>query len=87
MMVAKSTKKKTEIKTTKPTKNVTWPMVEKGSHLTVYTHEDGKTTLEWDDEALLRDVRNAILKAESTVPVTTKPAVKAKSIRNRKAKV
>jgi hypothetical protein len=46
------------------------PKVVKGSHLTVTTHPDGKTTLEWDDEALLRDVRAALLKAESVLPVT-----------------
>ena len=45
--------------------------VVKGSHLTVTTHPDGKTTLEWDDEALLRDVRLAILKAESNISVVT----------------
>lgn len=48
------------------------PNVEIGSHLTVYTFQDGRTQLEWDDEALLRDVRNAILSVEST------PAVKKK---------
>lgn len=37
-----------------------WPKVEKGSHLTVTTYEDGRTELEWDDEALERDVRDAI---------------------------
>ena len=48
--------------------------VVKGSHLTVTTLSDGKTVLEWDDEALLRDVRLAILTAESKIPVTaTKP--------------
>ena len=40
-----------------------------GSHLTVMTDNFGKTTLIWDDEALLRDVRAALLKAESTLPV------------------
>lgn len=34
--------------------------VVKGSHLTVTTHPDGRTELEWDDEALARDVREAI---------------------------
>jgi YD repeat-containing protein len=53
--------------------------VVKGSHLTVTTHPDGKTTLEWDDEALLRDVRAAILKAESVIPVdTTEKPIKRK---------
>jgi YD repeat-containing protein len=47
------------------------PKVVKGSHLTVTTHPDGRTELEWDDEALLRDVRAAILKAESIMPVST----------------
>jgi YD repeat-containing protein len=57
------------------------PTVTKGSHLTVTTYPDGRTELEWDDEALLSEVRNAILKAESVMPVTNevKPAVKAKS--------
>jgi SRSO17 transposase len=50
------------------------PEMVKGSHLTVWTYPDGSTKLEWDDEALLSDVRNAILKAESTIPaVETKP--------------
>ena len=39
--------------------------VVKGSHLTVTTHPDGKTTLEWDDEALIRDVREALASVES----------------------
>jgi len=46
--------------------------VVKGSHLTVTTYADGKTALEWDDEALLRDVRAALLKAESVTPAVTK---------------
>jgi hypothetical protein len=45
------------------------PTVVKGTHLTVTTFPDGKTMLEWDDEALLSEVRNAILKHESTIPV------------------
>lgn len=61
--------------------------VVKGSHLTVITDEMGKTTLIWDDEALCRDVRNAILKAESTIPVTTEPQPKVKTVRGRKSKV
>lgn len=48
------------------------PTVVKGSHLTVTTYPDGKTSLEWDDEALMRDVRAALLKAESTIPAATK---------------
>ena len=58
-----------------------WPKIVQGTHLTVKTFEDGNTELIWDDEALLSEVRNAILKAESSIPVTqeTKPAVRAKS--------
>ena len=35
--------------------------VVRGSHLTVTTFSDGTTKLDWDDAALLRDVRDAIL--------------------------
>ena len=52
------------------------PKVVKGSHLTVTTYPDGRTELEWDDAALLNDVREAIKSAELT---NMKPAVKAKS--------
>ena len=56
-----------------------WPKITQGTHLTVKTFEDGSTELIWDDEALLNEVRNAILKAESVVPVTeTKPKRKTK---------
>ena len=60
---------------TKKTKTEQWPKVTQGSHLTVTTYEDGRTELEWDDEALLRDVRLAILTSESKIPasVETKP--------------
>jgi acyl-[acyl carrier protein]--UDP-N-acetylglucosamine O-acyltransferase len=46
------------IKVEEPTK--IYPVVTVGSHLTVIEYKDGRTTLEWDDEALLRDVREAI---------------------------
>lgn len=54
------------------TKKVKWPKVTAGSHLTVTEYQDGRTSLEWDDEALLNDVRAAILKAESVLPVEAK---------------
>ena len=63
----------------KAVKTEVWPKVNKGTHLTVYTYEDGTTKLEWDDEALLSEVRNAILKAESTMPVVAKKTRKKKS--------
>lgn len=67
-------KKKSEVIMSADVAEMTESTVVKGSHLTVTTHPDGKTTLEWDDEALLRDVRAAILKAESVLLVTeTKP--------------
>lgn len=59
--------------------------VVKGSHLTItYDANDYPIKLEWDDEALLSDVRLAILKAESTIPASTdtttvKPKRKAKT--------
>lgn len=56
-----------------------WPKVNKGTHLTVYTYEDGSTKLEWDDEVLLSEVKNAILKYESTMPVAKKTTRKKKS--------
>ena len=53
--------------TKKKTAEVTEAVVVKGSHLTVTTYPDGKTTLEWDDEALLRDVREACAGVEGTI--------------------
>jgi len=55
--------------------------VVKGSHLTVTTHPDGRTTLEWDDDALLRDVREAILKAESVLPATNTKSKRTKKVK------
>lgn len=49
-----------------------WPKIVKGSHLTVYTFEDGSTKLEWDDEALTRDVREAISQYESQLNTVVK---------------
>lgn len=40
-------------------------IVVKGNHLTVTTHPDGKTTLEWDDEALMQEVREALASVEA----------------------
>lgn len=61
-----------------------WPKIVQGTHLTVKTFEDGSTELIWDDEQLLKEVRMALLKAESNIPASAeltnmKPAVKAKS--------
>jgi len=40
------------------------PTVVVGSHLTVITHPDGRTELLWDDEQLLKEVREAIASVE-----------------------
>lgn len=63
---------------TKSTATQTWPRVTVGTHLTVTEHEDGRTELVWDDAALLSEVRAAILKAESTVPVSVAKATRKK---------
>ena len=52
-----------------------WPKITQGTHLTVKTFEDGHTELIWDDEALIKEVREAIDSAELA---DTKPAVRAK---------
>ena len=59
--------------------------VVKGSHLTVTTLPDGKTVLEWDDAALLRDVQEAIKTHELiqlTPAVRTKAATRAKKLKS-----
>lgn len=53
--------------TKKKRAEVTEAAVVKGSHLTVTTYPDGRTELEWDDEALLRDVREALASVETLV--------------------
>lgn len=54
-------------------------VVVKGSHLTVTTHPDGRTELEWDDEALMRDVQEALASVSSPVEVVEKPKRTRKS--------
>jgi hypothetical protein len=56
------------------------PTVVKGSHLTVTTHPDGRTELEWDDAALMRDVQEALASVNSDdTPVKSKPKAKRKA--------
>ena len=52
------------------------PTIVKGSHLTVTTYPNGKAELEWDWDALVNEVREAIKSAELA---NMKPAVRAKS--------
>ena len=53
--------------------------VVKGSHLTITYNNGYPEKLEWDDDALLRDVRAALLKAESNIPATTESKPKRKT--------
>jgi hypothetical protein len=62
-------KKKTESKE---------PTVVKGNHLTVTTFPDGKTMLEWDDEALLKEVREALNSVELPKTKTKRKLTKEK---------
>jgi hypothetical protein len=50
--------------------------VKVGSHLTVSTYSDGRTELEWDWDALVKEVREACASVELA---NMKPAVRAKS--------
>ena len=59
-------RKKKEVKTE------VWPIVDKGSHLTVYTYENGSTELVWDDDALMNDVRKAIASVGEPVKKSNK---------------
>lgn len=69
MIVKKPTAKKS-VKKVKAESLSLEPTVVVGSHLTVTTWPNGRTELKWDDEALLSEVRNAILKHESNIPAT-----------------
>ena len=75
--VKKSTKKKDSITLDMPGTiggaKLVFPetKVVKGSHLTITYTNGYPEKLEWDDEALMNDVREALLKAESNVSTTT----------------
>ena len=71
---------KKEVQANKPSGG--WPKINQGTHLTVKTFEDGSTELIWDDEQLLKEVKEAIAGAELA---NLKPAVRAK-VANRKKK-
>jgi len=53
-----------------------WPKITQGTHLTVITYEDGRTELQWDDEQMLKEVREAIASVELA---NMKPTVRAKA--------
>jgi archaellum component FlaF (FlaF/FlaG flagellin family) len=44
--------------------NESYPYTVIGTHLNVTHYEDGSTTMEWNDEALAREVREAIESVE-----------------------
>ena len=54
-----------------------WPKISQGTHLTVKTFEDGSTELVWDDEQLLKEVREAIASVNQE-EATAKPKRKLK---------
>lgn len=58
-----------------------WPKINQGTHLTVKTFEDGHTELVWDDDQLLKEVREAIANFELA---NKKPAVRAKAATRKK---
>ena len=60
-------------------KTVAGLSVVKGTHLTVTTHKDGSTTLEWDDEQLLKEVREAIASVEKKPKKTVAKKAPAKT--------
>lgn len=58
---------------------VTEAVVVKGNHLTVTTHPNGCTELEWDDDALLEEVRAALASVETVTPAKKTKAKKARA--------
>ena len=74
-----ATRKKKEVLANQPSGG--WPKMQQGTHLTVKTFEDGRTELIWDDEQLLKEVREAIASAELAA---MKPAVRAKAATRKK---
>lgn len=65
---------------TKSKSNQIWPKVEKGNHLTVITYQDGRTELIWDDEALRKEINDAIMnfmKEPKSTPSGRRPKSKS----------
>lgn len=69
-MVTKKKPAATKVEKKKPaakktaSKKISWPKITVGTHLTVTQFEDGRTVLAWDDEQLLKEVREAIASVE-----------------------
>lgn len=85
--VKKSSKKKDSITLDMPgtigSAKLVFPetKVVKGSHLTITYTNGYPEKLEWDDEALMRDVRSALLTAESNIIVTTETKPKKRKVK------
>ena len=62
------------------------PRIVKGTHLTVTTYPGSHVELEWDDEALLREVREAIASAEKKASKKKSAPKKAKTVEEPKTK-
>lgn len=62
----------------KKKQNTVWPIVTKGSHLTITEHENGKVDMTWDWDQLNKDINNAINKEQPTSinGVTSKKSTK-----------
>jgi hypothetical protein len=56
-----------------------WPRITEGSHLRIVEHENGRRELQWDDEALMRDVRAAIASVESVASTETAKTKRTRS--------
>jgi hypothetical protein len=65
-------------------KIATEPTVVVGSHLTVTTYPNGRTELKWDDEALRRDVLEALASVNKTPVVKSKKASTEKVVAKKK---
>lgn len=61
---------------TRKKKEMVEATIVKGNHLTVTTFPNGKTILEWDDKALLKEVREALNSVE--IPKTKRKLTKEK---------
>ena len=71
-------KKKTDVIMSADIAEMLKPKIVKGTHLTVTTFPNGKTMLEWDDEALLKEVREALKSVEVPKTKTKRKLTKEK---------
>lgn len=67
----------------KKTKEI-WPKVIQGSHSLRTEYQDGRIEFVTDWDALTRDVKQALLEYESTIPVSDTKVEKIKKTKNKK---